>query len=210
MIYREVVLATGNPGKLLEVRAILGDLPISLRAASAFPEILLPEEGEDYEVNAVAKARAAARAAGRIALGDDSGLEVDALGGAPGALSARYGGPGLSDAQRNEKLLLAIAGTPAGERGARFVCVAALATPQGDTVVARGECRGLLLEAPRGDAGFGYDPIFEPAGEDLATGGRRLSMAELPPGEKNRISHRARAFRALAPALRERIGASAG
>jgi XTP/dITP diphosphohydrolase len=195
--YREVVLATSNPGKLLEVRGLLGDLPILLRSAEAFPDVLLPEEGDDYRANAVAKARTAARDTGRLALADDSGLEVEALGGGPGPRSARYGGPGLDDRGRIAVLLEALANVPAERRRARFVCVAALATPEGEVVTARGECAGRILDAPRGRGGFGYDPVFEPEG-------RGRSMAELPPGVKNRISHRARAFRALADAIRSR------
>jgi XTP/dITP diphosphohydrolase len=194
----EVVLATSNPGKLLEIRAILRDLSISLRPLQAFPEVKLPEEGGDYEANAVAKARAAARGSGRLALADDSGLEVDALGGAPGPQSARFGGPDLSDSQRVEKLLAALADVPPEHRRARFVCLAALATAEGKIATARGECAGHILSAPRGRGGFGYDPIFE-------VGGRGESMAELSSAEKNQVSHRARAFRALADSLRAHL-----
>ncbi len=197
--YREVVLATGNPGKLLEVRAILGDLAISLRSLDAFPDVLLPDEGDDYAANAVAKARAAARQTGRLALGDDSGLEVEGLAGGPGPRSARYGGAGLDDAGRNARLLGELAGARPDARRARFVCVAALATHEGETVVARGECAGRILEAPRGRGGFGYDPIFEMEGR----GGR--SMAELPAADKNALSHRGRAFAALRDAIRARL-----
>ena len=197
----ELVLASSNPGKLREVRAILDDLPLSLRSAKAFPELLLPEEGDDYEVNAVAKARAAARASGRLALADDSGLEVAGLEGGPGPRSARFGGAGLDDGGRIEKLLEALAGVAPEQRAARFVCVAALATPESEVVTARGECRGRILEVPRGRGGFGYDPVFE-------VEGRGRSMAELAPNDKNRISHRARAFRALADALRQRLSRS--
>jgi XTP/dITP diphosphohydrolase len=193
--YRELVLATSNPGKLLEFRALLGDLPLALRALDAFPEVRLPDEGDDYEANAAAKARAIARDTGRPALADDSGLEVAALGGAPGPRSARYGGPGLDDAARTARLLEEVAAAGGAARGARFVCVAALAFPDGRVVTARGECAGTLLDAPRGRGGFGYDPVFAPEGDTR-------SLAELPPERKNRISHRARALRALEPALR--------
>jgi len=196
--YREVVLATANAHKLLEVRAILGDLPISLRSLEAFPEVVLPEEGDEYEANAVAKARAAADRAGRLALADDSGLEVEGLGGAPGPRSARFGGGRLAAGERNAKLLEALRGMPAGARRARFVCVAALATHDGVVVVARGECLGRILEKPRGRGGFDYDPIFE-------VDGRGKSMAELSPEDKNALSHRGRAFGALREALRARL-----
>ena len=196
--YREVVLATANAHKLLEVRAILGDLPISLRSLEAFPEVVLPDEGDEYEANAVAKARAAADRAGRLALADDSGLEVEGLGGAPGPRSARFGGARLAAGERNAKLLEALRGMPAGARRARFVCVAALATHDGVVVVARGECLGRILENPRGRGGFDYDPIFE-------VDGRGKSMAELSPEDKNALSHRGRAFGALREALRARL-----
>lgn len=195
-----MVVATANAGKLREFRAILAELPVALRGLADFPGVALPEEGEDYVENAVAKARAAARGSGRPALADDSGLEVAALGGAPGPRSARYGGPGLDDAGRCRRLLEALAGAGSADRSARFVCVAALATPEGEVVTARGECRGRILEAPRGAGGFGYDPVFE-------VEGRGRAMAELAPGEKNRLSHRARALRALEPRIRAAAGA---
>jgi XTP/dITP diphosphohydrolase len=187
----KVVLATRNAGKLREVAAILAALPIEL---IALPDgVALPDEGDAYEPNAIAKAVAAARATGCVALGDDSGLEVDALGGAPGPRSARYGGAALDDAGRNAKLLAALADVAELERTARYVCVAALATPQGEVATARGVCEGAILRAPRGRGGFGYDPVF-------AIGAR--SAAELPPAEKDALSHRGRAFRALAARLR--------
>jgi XTP/dITP diphosphohydrolase len=190
----EVVLASSNPAKLAEVRAILGELPMLLRPLSDFPGVLLPEEGDDYESNAIAKARAAARASGLPAIADDSGLEVAGLGGAPGPRSARFGGPGVDDAGRVAALLRAMARLAGEQRRARFVCVAALATCEGAAVTARGECAGRILEAPRGAGGFGYDPIFLPEG-------RRATLAELPGAQKNRISHRALAFEALAAAI---------
>jgi XTP/dITP diphosphohydrolase len=195
---RRVVLATGNPGKLREVRDLLADADVELVGLADVGPVALPEEGDDYAANAAGKALAAARATGLPALGDDSGLEVDALRGAPGARSARFGGPGLDDAGRTRALLAALAGVPPARRGARFVCVAALATPDGDVATARGECAGRIAEAPRGPGGFGYDPVFE-----TAPGGP--TMAELPLAEKQRISHRARAFRALAPVLLARL-----
>lgn len=199
---RELVLASGNPGKLAELRAILGDearaLGLALRSLAEFPGVTLPPEGAAYEPNAIAKARAAAVATGRLAIGDDSGLEVDALRGAPGPLSARYGGPGLDDAGRVAHLLAALANVPEARRRARFVCLAALATPEGDVRAVRGECAGRILRAPRGAGGFGYDPVFLPDGEER-------TMAELPSAAKHRISHRGRAFAALAPLLRARF-----
>jgi XTP/dITP diphosphohydrolase len=190
---RQVVVATSNAGKLREIRAILGDLPLALCGLDAFPPVRFPQEGDDYEANAVAKAVAAARATGRAALADDSGLEVDGLEGAPGPRSARFGGPGLNDRQRAASLLEAMARCTGARRNARFVCVAALALPDGEVTTARGECPGRILEAPRGGGGFGYDPVFE-----VAPG---TTMAELPAAQKNTISHRARALRALHAAL---------
>jgi XTP/dITP diphosphohydrolase len=184
------VVATGNAGKLREFRAILADRGLVLEGLEAFPAIQLPEEGDDYTGNAVTKARTAAEALGRRALADDSGLEVDGLGGAPGPRSARFGGPGLDDAGRSAHLLASLEGVSGAGRRARFVCVVACAEPDGAVVTARGECAGRILAAPRGAGGFGYDPIFEVDGE-----GR--SMAELGDVQKNRISHRARALHRL-------------
>ncbi|MBW2419341.1 MAG: RdgB/HAM1 family non-canonical purine NTP pyrophosphatase [Deltaproteobacteria bacterium] len=188
-----LVVATGNPGKVVEIRAILeslGEGAIELRRLEPEDAVVFPDEGLDYEANAVAKARAVAEQLGAAAVADDSGIEVDALRGAPGPLSARYGGDELDDLGRVAKLLAALAGVAPGERGARFVCVSALATPEGKVVTARGECAGRILDAPRGEGGFGYDPVFQPQGFSE-------SMAQLPDDEKNRISHRGRAFRAL-------------
>ena len=195
----EAVLATSNPGKLGEIREILRDLPLALRPLSDFPGVILPEEGTDYEENAIAKAKVAARFSDRVALADDSGLEVSGLGGAPGPLSARFGGPGLDDAGRVGALLDALAGCSGERRRARFVCVAALATPEGELVTARGECAGHILDAPRGRSGFGYDPVF------LVEGAGR-AMAELHESEKNQVSHRASAFGALIGAIRVQFG----
>jgi len=194
----ELVLASSNPGKLSEIRDILCELPLAIRPLSDFPGAILPNEGEDYEDNAIAKARAAARFAGRVALADDSGLEVIGLGGGPGPVSARFGGPGLDDAGRIDALLRALGSLAGEQRRARFVCIAALATPEGELVTARGECTGHILDAPRGRSGFGYDPVFQLDGCGLA-------MAEIPVSEKNRISHRAQAFTALSDALRANL-----
>jgi XTP/dITP diphosphohydrolase len=185
-----VVVATENAGKLAEISAILSDLPVELCSLSDFDPVDFPEEGGDYAVNAIAKARAVAEELGSVAVADDSGLEVNALDGAPGPYSARYGGVDLSDDARVDHLLENLEGVPASRRAARFVCVAALVTPDGDVLGMRGECLGKILERPRGRSGFGYDPVFQPAGDER-------SMAELPAEEKNRVSHRGRAFRAL-------------
>ncbi len=192
MTRRVVAVATSNPGKLREIRAILDECGLDLRAVA--DEVPFPEEGDDYEANAIQKARVAAEAMGVPALADDSGLEVDALAGAPGPRSARYGGPGLDDAGRAAHLLEALADVPREKRGARFVCHAALVRPDGSASSAQGVCEGRILTAPRGVGGFGYDPVFWI--DDLAA-----AAAELPPSQKDRISHRARAFRGLIDAL---------
>lgn len=192
---RRLVLATGNRGKLREMRALLADAGWELVGARELgvPPPTVLETGRSYAENAVAKAVAYARVSGLPALADDSGLEVDALGGAPGPLSARFGGPGLDDRGRLERLLAALDGVPPGRRGARFRCVVALAQPGGSAVVREGELRGRVALAPRGESGFGYDPVFElPDGRTLAEIGE----------EKQELSHRARALAAVAEALR--------
>jgi XTP/dITP diphosphohydrolase len=192
MTRRVVAVATRNPGKLREIRAILGECGLELRAVD--DSVSFPDEGDEYEANAVQKARAAAEALGVPALADDSGLEVDALAGGPGPRSARYGGFGLDDAGRAARLLEALAGVPREKRGARFVCIAALVRPDGSASSARGVCEGRILTAPRGAGGFGYDPVFWI--DELGA-----AAAELPPSAKDRVSHRARAFCGLIAAL---------
>jgi XTP/dITP diphosphohydrolase len=198
----ELVVATGNPGKLREIRAILADLPVVWRGLDAFPDVRLPDEGDEYLANAVAKARATAAASGRLAVADDSGLEVAGLAGGPGPRSARYGGPSLDDAGRVAHLLAELRGVEGPLREARFVCVAAWATPAGATGTARGECSGRILAAPRGRGGFGYDPVF--FSSEL-----QAAMAELPEARKHAISHRGRAFRALRESLVVQLGSAA-
>jgi XTP/dITP diphosphohydrolase len=162
------------------------------------------EDGLTFETNALIKARFAARATGLPALADDSGLEVDALDGGPGVRTRRYAGPTATDAENNAKLLAAIDHLPPERRGARYVCALALALPAAAggrarlrEVTRRGSCRGRIAAVPKGHGGFGYDPIFEPLAEP--PGGR--TFGEYAPADKNRISHRARAARAMAPIL---------
>jgi XTP/dITP diphosphohydrolase len=188
------VLATGNRGKRAEFAALLARHGLRLAGLDDFTGIEMPDEGDDYAANAAEKARAVAAATGLPALGDDSGIEVEALGGRPGPRSARYGGPELDDRGRCTRLLQELGATGDTARCARFVCEAALARPDGRLDRAFGESRGRILDAPRGAGGFGYDPIFEPEGHDV-------SMAELPEATKNEISHRARALAALADVL---------
>ncbi len=196
----QLVIASANPGKLAELRALLAGCGLRLRGLADFPGVALPEEGFDYAANAAAKAGAVAAALGFPALADDSGLEVEGLSGAPGPGSARYGGPGLPDAARAAHLLRALRGLEGAARRARFVCVAALATPGGRLLLARGECLGRILAEPRGSGGFGYDPVFALAGDGRA-------LAELSAAEKNRLSHRAHAVRALCRAARQPLSA---
>ena len=192
MIPERLVLATANPGKVRE----LGELvtrwgPVAVVALDTFPGVRCPEEtGDTYEENAIAKATAIAAATGLPALGDDSGLEVDALGGAPGVRSARWAGESATDADRIAKLLAALRDVPAAGRGARFRCVVALAWPDGRVETAAGECAGAIAAAPRGAGGFGYDPVFIAA--EL---GR--TFGEAAADDKRRLSHRARALEAL-------------
>lgn len=188
------IVATSNLGKLREICEILEGLPIELRPLSDFPDVQMPEEGGRYAENAIAKAQCVARETGCIALADDSGIEVEGLDGGPGPYSARYGGCGLDDEGRVAHLLGQLDGMEGDARRAAFVCVAALATPDGRVAHARGECVGRIALTQRGGGGFGYDPIFESSEVGVR-------MAEISREMKNRISHRARAFRALHEAL---------
>ncbi|WP_035281715.1 RdgB/HAM1 family non-canonical purine NTP pyrophosphatase [Brevibacterium album] len=197
----EVVLATRNEGKRVELEALLtATLPGTVRVRSA-AELDLPdvvEDGITFAENALLKARAAARLTGLPALADDSGLAVDVLGGAPGIFSARWSGTHGDDAANNALLLAQLADVREEHRGAAFVCAAAFVHPDGSELVCHGRFAGTLLSAPRGENGFGYDPLFLPAG------GERTA-AELDPEEKNRVSHRALAFRELAAELRRAV-----
>lgn len=190
-----LVLATANPDKGAELRRLLAGLPYEIQSLAAYPGVQLPaEEGSSYAENARVKARAAAAATGAVALGDDSGLEVEALAGRPGLATARYGGPGLTDAARIARLLQETAG--AASRAARFRCVLALVAPWGDEATVEGVVDGTLAETPRGRGGFGYDPIFL-----LPERGR--TFAELEEEEKHRWSHRGRAVARARPILVE-------
>jgi len=193
-----IVVATRNRGKLREIIPLLAGLDIELRTIDQLaPDAELREDGVTFEENALAKARQAAQATGLPAFADDSGLEVDALAGAPGVYSARYAGLPSDDARNNAKLIAALAALSGGPHAGRFRCVATFVDPaRGLELVRSGSCEGQILSVPRGDSGFGYDPLFL-----LPTLG--LTMAELSLEEKNRRSHRAAAFRALAAALRE-------
>ena len=189
-------MATRNAGKIRELEALLADSGVRLLSLADFPQLPeIPEDGATFAENAAAKATAVARLTGHPALADDSGLMVDALGGAPGVFSARYAMARTAprpptDADNWGKLLDELKNVPQGERAARFVCELALAWPDGRLLRARGECAGVIAFAPQGDTGFGYDPVFW-VPEYGAT------MAQLGPEIKNRISHRARALAAF-------------
>ena len=187
---KDLVLATRNPKKVEEIKALLADVPVRILSLRDFPDVPeTPETGATFAENAELKAKAAALATGKPALADDSGLEVDALAGQPGILSNRFAGPEADDRDKYMRVLELMEGIPDEQRIARFRAAVAVATPDGETVVVKGACEGLIAREPKGEYGFGYDPIFY-----LPELGK--TMAELPPEEKNRISHRAKALRA--------------
>jgi XTP/dITP diphosphohydrolase len=209
----DLFFGSGNAGKLQELLRLVEGLPIRVVTAATLgrplPEV--EEDGDTFQANARKKARAFAAFAGMLALADDSGLCVDALGGAPGVRSARWSddeAPGLVKAERdqanNRKLLRSLAGRPDAERGAGYVAVLVLARPDGEVVASvEGTCRGRIGQAPRGAGGFGFDPLFVPEGRDS-------TMAELTPEGKDALSHRGKAFRALRPALARLAALDAG
>jgi XTP/dITP diphosphohydrolase len=196
-----IVVASRNQGKLAEYKRMFDQLEICLQSldeAGVGDEVRLPEDGDTFVANALSKTKALHRITGGWALGDDSGLEVDALGGAPGVFSARYAGAKEAsgrDQANLEKLLTELQGVPEPERTARFVCVIVLAGPQEEILTATGRCEGRIAFSPRGVSGFGYDPVFVPEGYER-------TMAELSMDEKNRISHRGRALAELVRMIR--------
>lgn len=193
----KLLIATHNPGKIEEYEELLAGLPLELTyPAQEGLDIEVAETGASFAENARLKAAAYARASGLVALADDSGLEVDALGGEPGIHSARYAGTGASDKERYRLLLEKLREVPWEERTARFRCVIAVATPGGQVHTAEGTCEGIIAFAPKGEHGFGYDPVFY-----LQEYGK--TMADLPPETKNKISHRARAVQRAREILEE-------
>ena len=197
---RRLLIATNNAGKLREYRLLLKGVPFALVSpAEAGVALDIEETGATFEENARLKAQAFARASGLLTLADDSGLEVDELGGEPGAMSHRYAGENATDADRVRYLLGKLQGVPPEKRAARFRCVIAIARPDGRVETCSGECAGVIALEPRGEHGFGYDPVFF-----LPELGK--TMAELPADVKNRISHRARAAE-KARAVLQRIAA---
>ena len=183
----KLLVATNNQGKIREFAALLEGLPFRLvTLAESGIEVDVEETGTSLEQNAVEKATAYSALSGLVAVADDSGLEVDALGGEPGPLSRRCAGEGATDRERNQYLLTRLQDVPWEERGARFRCVIAIVTPEGKVETCEGVCEGIIAFEPRGRGGFGYDPVFY-----LPELGKR--MAELTPEAKNRVSHRAKA-----------------
>jgi XTP/dITP diphosphohydrolase len=198
---KRVVLATRNAGKIVELRRILTEsgVPVDLVGLEAFPAIEdVAETGLTFAENALLKAHAVASASGLPAIADDSGLCVDALNGMPGIFSARWSGSHGDDKANLDLLLAQVSDVPDGRRQAHFACTAALALPSGKERVVEGAMHGFLIREPRGTNGFGYDPIFVPDGESRTT-------AEMSPAEKDAISHRGKAFRALASVLSEAL-----
>lgn len=195
---RRLVFATRNRGKLIELRELLADLPLEVLSVDDVHVPEVDEDGDTFAANAIEKARAVSAATGLPALADDSGLEVDALDGAPGVHSARYAGDDATDDANNDKLLAALAGVPEAQRTARFRSVLALADVNGqlgdEVITADGTCEGRVLDHRRGTGGFGYDPLFWAPELDA-------TFAELGVGSKNDLSHRARAMRAMKPRL---------
>ncbi len=193
-----LLIATTNPGKLREVRAMLEGLPVNVVTLDDYPDVPVPIEDQDtFEANARLKALHYARLTECLTLADDSGLEVDALGGAPGVHSARYAGEACDQAANNAKLVAALSGVEPQRRTARFCCAMALARGEQILATAEGKIEGVIVDEPRGRNGFGYDPHF--LVPDCG-----MTAAEMPSEQKNRISHRGRTLTAIRPAI-ERI-----
>jgi len=194
---RRVIVASSNAGKLAELTALLAPLGFDLTPQQELGIESPPETGATFLDNALIKARHAAVARGLPAIADDSGIEVDALGNAPGVRSARFAGEGAADEENLRKLLKEMRAVPAARRGARYRCVIAFVRDAADQepIIAEGAWEGSIAQVPRGAGGFGYDPIFVPAGSER-------TAAELAASEKNAVSHRARALRALLAQMR--------
>lgn len=194
---KTIVLASRNHGKIKEIKTMLAGLGISLLSLNDYPHIPeIVEDGRSFLENALKKAKTVAESTGEIVLADDSGLEVDALGGAPGIYSARYAGNGVDDERKYRKLLYDLKGIPTAKRGAAFRCVLVLYSPDGRYEAFEGRWEGRIAEEPAGQGGFGYDPVFFLPGEGV-------TVAQLAPEVKNRISHRAQAFAKLREKLRK-------
>jgi XTP/dITP diphosphohydrolase len=193
---KELVLASGNKGKLAEFQRLLEGLDVQIHSMKEYPEIgEIVEDGSTFAENALIKARAVCKATGKPAMADDSGLAVDALDGAPGIYSARFAGEQRSDADNNAKVLQLLEGVEDGKRTARFFCVIAIVLPDGREYTVEGTCEGTILHALQGEGGFGYDPLFYVESLDK-------TFAEMTMEEKNRISHRGHANRKAVEIIR--------
>jgi XTP/dITP diphosphohydrolase len=197
---REIVIASGNRGKIKEIREILAGFPVVLTSLADYfhPVPAIPEDGATFYENAAGKAQWVFSRTGKPALADDSGLEVDFLGGAPGVRSARFAGEPASDRRNVDKLLSLLSSCPAEGRGARFTCAIVLRFDENTEIVATGVCKGRIGFSPRGTSGFGYDPVFYPEDHDA-------TFAELSAEVKNRISHRGKAIGDLKEQLHGRL-----
>ena len=194
-----IVAATQNKNKVKEIEAITGGFGFRVirRGEAGVPDIDIVEDGDTFEQNSLIKAREIMKLSGMAAIADDSGVAVDAIGGAPGVISARYAGEESDDKKNREKLLKELDGVPQEKRAARFVSVISLVYPDGKEITSRGECEGHIIFKERGENGFGYDSLFVPLGYEK-------TFAELSPEEKNKISHRANALKLLKLKLEER------
>jgi XTP/dITP diphosphohydrolase len=191
----DLVIATLNQNKLKEFKDLLKDFPVTILSLKDFPPISpIVEDGTSFYENALKKATIVARYTGKLAVADDSGIEVEALGGRPAVFSSRFAGEKASDRENNAKLLKELEGVRPEKRGACFKCVLVVATPEGKTDFVEGECRGLITNEPRGHYGFGYDPVF-------LVPEYNQTFSEITPEEKNSISHRARALQKLLEVL---------
>ena len=187
----EIVIATLNQNKLKEFRELLKGCAVTILSLEDYPHIpAIVEDGKNFYENALKKAATVARYTGQFTIADDSGLEVEALGGRPGVYSSRFAGEDASDEENNAKLLKKLEGVTFNNRGARFKCVLVVAEPDGETAFVEGECKGVIINEPRGHYGFGYDPLF------LVPEYNR-TFSEIRPEEKNKISHRAKALQKL-------------
>lgn len=192
-----LVIASGNEGKVAEIKAVLADCPFEIRSLKDYQDVpAVVEDGDSFFANALKKARTVAELTGEMTLADDSGLEVDALDGAPGIYSARYAGENATDEENNRKLLSRLAAVPAGKRTATFKCVLVLYNPDGTYEYLEGDWRGLIHNEPAGDRGFGYDPVF-------FLPERGITVAQLPDDLKNSISHRGQALHKLRDRLKK-------
>lgn len=202
---RTIIAASSNAHKIKEIQAIMSKFQMQVvsRDEAGVPAFEIEEDGETFEENSLKKASEIMKITGQITIADDSGLMVDYLGGAPGVYSARFAGEECDDTKNNNKLLTLLKGLSPKEKTAKFVSVITLMFPDGTAIVARGECKGRIIDTPTGENGFGYDPLFVPDGYDK-------TFAQLSEDEKNAISHRAKALEKLEILLREREGFNEG